>query len=79
VQFNVQNPGAAWVVDLTGAGAVREGTDAAAAATLRIDDADLVALSKDPSIARDLYQHGKLKVTGDVRIAQKLGFLKDLI
>jgi 3-hydroxyacyl-CoA dehydrogenase/3a,7a,12a-trihydroxy-5b-cholest-24-enoyl-CoA hydratase len=79
VQFQVTNPSASWVVDLTGAGAVREGADPSATTTLRIDDADLVALSKDPSIARDLYQHGKLKVTGDVRVAQKLGFLKELV
>ncbi len=73
------NPKASWVVDLTGAGAVREGTEAGAQAALRIDDAELAALSKDPGRARDLYQHGKLRVDGDVRIAQKLGFLKDLI
>ncbi|HEX3771069.1 MAG TPA: SDR family NAD(P)-dependent oxidoreductase [Polyangiaceae bacterium] len=79
LQFKVTNPAAEYVVDLTGAGAVREGTEAAATTTLRIDDADLVALSKDPSTARDLYQHGKLKVVGDVRPAQKLGFLKDLV
>jgi 3-hydroxyacyl-CoA dehydrogenase/3a,7a,12a-trihydroxy-5b-cholest-24-enoyl-CoA hydratase len=78
VQVNVTNPSASWVVDLTGPGEVREGTDAKATTTLRIDDADLAALSKDPSTARDLYQHGKLKVIGDVRVAQKLGFLKDL-
>jgi 3-hydroxyacyl-CoA dehydrogenase/3a,7a,12a-trihydroxy-5b-cholest-24-enoyl-CoA hydratase len=78
VQFQVTSPSASYVVDLTGAGAVREGTEAAATSTLRIDDADLAALSKDPSTARDLYQHGKLKVIGDVRVAQKLGFLKDL-
>jgi 3-hydroxyacyl-CoA dehydrogenase/3a,7a,12a-trihydroxy-5b-cholest-24-enoyl-CoA hydratase len=79
LQFNVTNPNAGWVVDLTGAGAVREGSDAKAGAALRIDDADLVALCKDPGSARDLYQHGKLRVDGDVRIAHKLGFLKDLI
>ncbi|HTB78068.1 MAG TPA: SCP2 sterol-binding domain-containing protein, partial [Polyangiaceae bacterium] len=79
LQVNVTNPSASWVVDLTGPGEVREGTDAKATTTLRIDDADLAALSKDPSTARDLYQHGKLKVIGDVRVAQKLGFLKDLV
>jgi (3R)-3-hydroxyacyl-CoA dehydrogenase / 3a,7a,12a-trihydroxy-5b-cholest-24-enoyl-CoA hydratase / enoyl-CoA hydratase 2 len=79
LQFNVQNPKASWVVDLTGAGAVREGTDPKAPTTLRVDDADLAALCKDPGRARDLYQHGKLRVDGDVRVAQKLGFLKDLI
>ena len=78
LQFNVTNPKASWVVDLSGAGAVREGSDAKATTTLRVDDADLAALCKDPGAARDLYQHGKLRVDGDVRIAHKLGFLKDL-
>jgi 3-hydroxyacyl-CoA dehydrogenase/3a,7a,12a-trihydroxy-5b-cholest-24-enoyl-CoA hydratase len=79
LQFNVTNPNAGWVVDLTGVGAVREGSDAKAGAAFRIDDADLAGLCKDPGRARDLYQHGKLRVDGDVRIAHKLGFLKDLI
>ncbi len=78
LQFNVTNPKASWVVDLSGAGAVREGSDAKATTTLRVDDADLAALCKDPGAARDLYQHGRLRVDGDVRIAHKLGFLKDL-
>jgi 3-hydroxyacyl-CoA dehydrogenase/3a,7a,12a-trihydroxy-5b-cholest-24-enoyl-CoA hydratase len=79
LQLNVKNPDGSWVIDLTGAGAVREGTDAKATTVLRIDDADLVALTKDPSQAQSLYQHGKLRVDGDVRPATKLSFLKDLI
>jgi 3-hydroxyacyl-CoA dehydrogenase/3a,7a,12a-trihydroxy-5b-cholest-24-enoyl-CoA hydratase len=57
---------------------VREGTDAKATTVLRIEDADLAALCKDPGKAQDLYQHGKLRVDGDVRPAHKLSFLKDL-
>jgi (3R)-3-hydroxyacyl-CoA dehydrogenase / 3a,7a,12a-trihydroxy-5b-cholest-24-enoyl-CoA hydratase / enoyl-CoA hydratase 2 len=79
LQFDVTNPKASWVVDLSGAGEVREGADPKAATAIRIDDAELAALCKDPGRARDLYQHGKLRVDGDVRIAHKLGFLKDLI
>jgi 3-hydroxyacyl-CoA dehydrogenase/3a,7a,12a-trihydroxy-5b-cholest-24-enoyl-CoA hydratase len=78
VQLDVTNPEGHWVLDLTGAGAVREGTEAKATAKLRIDDADLVALAKDPSHVRDLFQRGKLRVDGDVTVAHKLGFLKDL-
>jgi 3-hydroxyacyl-CoA dehydrogenase/3a,7a,12a-trihydroxy-5b-cholest-24-enoyl-CoA hydratase len=81
LQFTIKNPDASWVVDLTGAGAVREGTDPKAATGLRIDDADLAALCKGadlPAAAQDLYQHGKLRVDGDVRLAHKLSFLKDL-
>ena len=79
LQFDVTGPDASWVVDLTGAGVVREGTDAKAATRLRIADGDLAALCKDPQAARDLYQRGTLRVDGDVRGAQKLAFLKDLV
>ncbi|HEX4448847.1 MAG TPA: SCP2 sterol-binding domain-containing protein, partial [Polyangiaceae bacterium] len=78
MQFNVTNPAASFVVDLTGSGAVREGIEAKAATALRIDDGDLAALTKDPAKSQDLYQRGKLRVDGDVRLAHKLGFLKDL-
>jgi 3-hydroxyacyl-CoA dehydrogenase/3a,7a,12a-trihydroxy-5b-cholest-24-enoyl-CoA hydratase len=78
IQVNVTNPDGHWTLDLTGSGAVKEGTDAKAATTLRIEDADLVALTKDPSQARDFFQRGKLRVDGDIRPATKLGFLKDL-
>ena len=77
LQFLVS--GATYVVDLTGAGSVREGTDAKAATALKIGADDLAALCKDPTRAGDLYQHGKLRVDGDVRVAHKLGFLKDLV
>ena len=76
--FDVKSPDASWTVDLTGAGAVREGKDAKATTVFRIEDADLAALAKDPSQTQSLYQHGKLRVDGDVRPAHKLGFLKDL-
>jgi (3R)-3-hydroxyacyl-CoA dehydrogenase / 3a,7a,12a-trihydroxy-5b-cholest-24-enoyl-CoA hydratase / enoyl-CoA hydratase 2 len=79
IQLDVKNPDGSWVIDLTGSGAVREGKDAKATTVLRIDDADLVALTKDPNQAQSLYQHGKLRVDGDVRPATKLSFLKDLV
>ncbi|MBI2892266.1 MAG: SDR family NAD(P)-dependent oxidoreductase [Deltaproteobacteria bacterium] len=79
VQFAVSSPDRSWVVDLrSGAGAVREGTDAQAAATFRIDDEDLAVLAKDPQKAKDLFMHGKLRVDGDIRLAHKLGFLNGL-
>jgi 3-hydroxyacyl-CoA dehydrogenase/3a,7a,12a-trihydroxy-5b-cholest-24-enoyl-CoA hydratase len=78
LQFDVKSPDKSWVVDMTSAGAVREGTDSKATTVFRIADADLVALCKDPASSRDLYQRGKLRVDGDVRLAHKLGFLKDL-
>jgi 3-hydroxyacyl-CoA dehydrogenase/3a,7a,12a-trihydroxy-5b-cholest-24-enoyl-CoA hydratase len=77
VQFKLRDPERSFVVDLTGKGAVREGSDPKAAVTFTLDDADLAALSKKDG-ARDLYQHGKLRVDGDVRLAQKLSFLNGL-
>jgi 3-hydroxyacyl-CoA dehydrogenase/3a,7a,12a-trihydroxy-5b-cholest-24-enoyl-CoA hydratase len=78
LQLDVTNPDGHWILDFTGAGAVREGTDAKATTKLRIDDADLVALTKDPSQVRSFFQRGKLRVDGDVTAAHKLTFLKDL-
>jgi 3-hydroxyacyl-CoA dehydrogenase/3a,7a,12a-trihydroxy-5b-cholest-24-enoyl-CoA hydratase len=79
LQFRVKSPDGAWVTDFAASPpAVREGTDAAAAAVITLDDEDLAALAADPSKAKDLFQHGKLRVDGDVRLAHKLGFLAGL-
>jgi 3-hydroxyacyl-CoA dehydrogenase/3a,7a,12a-trihydroxy-5b-cholest-24-enoyl-CoA hydratase len=48
-------------------------------ATLTISSADLAALSSGKASAKSLYQHGQLKVDGDVAVAHRLGFLKALI
>jgi 3-hydroxyacyl-CoA dehydrogenase/3a,7a,12a-trihydroxy-5b-cholest-24-enoyl-CoA hydratase len=48
-------------------------------ATLTISDADLVALVTGKATAKNLYQHGKLKVDGDVSVAHRLGFLNKLV
>ncbi|HVH46025.1 MAG TPA: SCP2 sterol-binding domain-containing protein, partial [Labilithrix sp.] len=66
-----------WLLDLTGAGSVTEGADKGAAVTLTLTDEDLVALTKGESL-RDLYQHGRVRVDGDARIAHKLTFFKGL-
>jgi 3-hydroxyacyl-CoA dehydrogenase/3a,7a,12a-trihydroxy-5b-cholest-24-enoyl-CoA hydratase len=47
--------------------------------TLTIADGDLADLASGKTTARDLYQHGKLRVDGDVSVAHRLGFLKGLI
>src|SRR5262249_5488971 len=49
----------------------------AAQATLTIADGDLPSLSSGNM--RSLYQHGKLRVDGDVTVAHRLGFLKGLL
>ena len=77
LQFKIKGPDAAWIVDLENdAGSVSQGA-AQADATFTISDEDLAALAADGN-ARDLFMHGKLKVDGDVRVAQKLGFFKGL-
>jgi (3R)-3-hydroxyacyl-CoA dehydrogenase / 3a,7a,12a-trihydroxy-5b-cholest-24-enoyl-CoA hydratase / enoyl-CoA hydratase 2 len=49
------------------------------AATLTLADADLAALVRGESTARDLYQRGKLRVDGDVSAAHRLGFMTGLV
>jgi 3-hydroxyacyl-CoA dehydrogenase/3a,7a,12a-trihydroxy-5b-cholest-24-enoyl-CoA hydratase len=66
VTFNVTEPAASFVV---GSGASK--------ATLTIADADLPGLATGN--VKSLYQHGKLRVDGDVSVAHRLGFLKGLI
>ncbi|MBX3207817.1 MAG: SDR family NAD(P)-dependent oxidoreductase [Labilithrix sp.] len=67
----------AWLLDLTGAGAIAEGKGAADA-TLTLGDDDLVALAKGETL-RDLYQHGRVRIDGDPRVAHKLNFWKGLV
>jgi len=47
-----------------------------AVTVLTIKDADLAGLSAGN--AKSLYQHGQLRVDGDVSVAHRLGFLKGL-
>jgi (3R)-3-hydroxyacyl-CoA dehydrogenase / 3a,7a,12a-trihydroxy-5b-cholest-24-enoyl-CoA hydratase / enoyl-CoA hydratase 2 len=80
IQFKVTAPERAWGVDLRSApGTVTEGAQAGATATLTLADEDLQALAKGTVTARDLFQQGKLRVDGDVRVAHRLGFFKNLI
>jgi (3R)-3-hydroxyacyl-CoA dehydrogenase / 3a,7a,12a-trihydroxy-5b-cholest-24-enoyl-CoA hydratase / enoyl-CoA hydratase 2 len=43
---------------------------------LTITDGDFAALTAGRESIQSLYQHGKLRVDGDVRVAARLGFLK---
>jgi 3-hydroxyacyl-CoA dehydrogenase/3a,7a,12a-trihydroxy-5b-cholest-24-enoyl-CoA hydratase len=67
VTFNVTDPAFSKTYELGGS----------TAATLTIADADLAGLAAGNTKA--LYQHGKLRVDGDVSVAHRLGFLKGLI
>jgi 3-hydroxyacyl-CoA dehydrogenase/3a,7a,12a-trihydroxy-5b-cholest-24-enoyl-CoA hydratase len=78
LQFTVD--GKSWVVDLSsGAGSVKEGTDPKAATLFTLEGQHLLALVKGTGSAHDLFQHGQLRVDGDVHYAKKLGILKDLV
>ncbi len=48
-------------------------------ATLTISDADLVALVTGKTTTKVLFQHGQLRVDGDVSVAHRLGILKNLV
>ncbi|MBK8219154.1 MAG: SDR family NAD(P)-dependent oxidoreductase [Myxococcales bacterium] len=77
LKFKVTQPDAVWTVDLkNGAGGVTSG-EAQADATLTLTDEDLEAIARgeDP---KGLYQHGKIRVDGNVQLAKKIGFLKQL-
>ncbi|MCC6523422.1 MAG: SDR family NAD(P)-dependent oxidoreductase [Polyangiaceae bacterium] len=79
IAFKVTAPAAAYTVDLrTAPGSVKDGAASDAGATLTLADADLAALAAGSAAAQDLFQRGRLRVDGDVRLAQKLGFLKGL-
>jgi len=48
-------------------------------ATISASDADFVSLVTGKASAKSLFQHGQLRVDGDVTVAHRLGFLKGLI
>jgi 3-hydroxyacyl-CoA dehydrogenase/3a,7a,12a-trihydroxy-5b-cholest-24-enoyl-CoA hydratase len=74
VRFKVTDAGD-FVVDGTGAGAVRSEGDATTTVTL--DEEALAALVGGESPER-LHQTGRMRVDGDVRVAARLGFMKGL-
>ncbi len=76
VQFNIA--GQSFVVDGP-AGSVREGTQPGAKTVISLSDDDLVALSRGEKTAQSLYQHGNLRVDGDVGPAHQLSFLRGLL
>jgi len=73
------DPDSVWTIHAAGASpSVTQGATAGASSTLTLSDADLAAIAKGTKTARDLFQHGKLRVDGDVSVAHRLGFLKGL-
>jgi len=80
VALRTTAPEGAWVLDLAGGKAeVRRGEAKEAAATLTVAGEDLEALARGEADMQQLYQRGKLRVDGDVRVARRLGLLKGLL
>ncbi|MFL5322201.1 MAG: SCP2 sterol-binding domain-containing protein, partial [Myxococcaceae bacterium] len=77
VQFKVKDPEFLFVADFV-KGDVREGSDKATA-TITLTDEALTQLAKGEETPQSLYQHGQLRVDGDVLVAHRLGLLKQLI
>jgi 3-hydroxyacyl-CoA dehydrogenase/3a,7a,12a-trihydroxy-5b-cholest-24-enoyl-CoA hydratase len=78
IEIDLTEPDSKWVIDLKNGGGVREGSDGKADCRLTISERDFLALVKGEQPVRVLYQNGKLRVDGDVRVAQRLDFLKSL-
>jgi 3-hydroxyacyl-CoA dehydrogenase/3a,7a,12a-trihydroxy-5b-cholest-24-enoyl-CoA hydratase len=76
VALKVSDIGKSWTLDFK-TGSIKEGADASATTTVSLDDAALVQLTKGESV-QSLYQHGSLRVDGDLRPAHKLGVLSGL-
>ena len=75
LQFDVSGPDSSWIVDLSGPGAISQGTAENAATTLALSDEALGALAAGTT-PKSLFMRGELKVAGDLENAHKLGFLK---
>jgi len=73
VRLEIKDPELSQTLELGGADPARID------ATLVIGDADLAALASGKATAKQLFQHGKLRVEGDLSVAHRLGFLKGLI
>ena len=72
--FKLVDPGSEWTVDGAAVSPADFGT---ATVTFTLKDEDLAALSAGD--VRGLYQHGKIRVDGDVAVAHRLGLLKGLL
>jgi len=80
MQFVVTGPDSAWIVDMRKSpGSVETGQNGEAAVTFTISDGDLKSLVSGEASAHDMYMRGSLRVDGDVRVAQRLAFLKGLL
>jgi 3-hydroxyacyl-CoA dehydrogenase/3a,7a,12a-trihydroxy-5b-cholest-24-enoyl-CoA hydratase len=80
IELRVKDPENVYTIDLkNGAGSVKAGKDSLSAdVVLTVSDGDLAALASSGGKLQSFYQHGKVRVDGDVRAASKLTFLSKL-
>jgi 3-hydroxyacyl-CoA dehydrogenase/3a,7a,12a-trihydroxy-5b-cholest-24-enoyl-CoA hydratase len=76
VQFAISDPESKWFVSGT---EVSAGKAEKPAATITIKDDDLAALASGKQSAQSLYQHGQLRIDGDISVGHRLGVLKGLL
>jgi len=78
VALVVSGPDASFTLDLkNGKGSLKDGVDPKADITLKLTDEELGKLVATGNV-RDAYQHGLVRIDGDVRIAHRLSFFKGL-
>ena len=79
ISFKVKDAGFEFTADLKGSSpSVKPGLDAKADTRIILTDEALTSLAKGES-AQALYQHGQLRVDGELIAAHRLGFLKQLV
>jgi (3R)-3-hydroxyacyl-CoA dehydrogenase / 3a,7a,12a-trihydroxy-5b-cholest-24-enoyl-CoA hydratase / enoyl-CoA hydratase 2 len=81
VEFRLTGPDSEWHLDFAGGNAtVASGRAKNPAAVLTLSTEDLLALVRGTENDARLFQTGKLRVDGDVRVAShRLGILKGLL
>ncbi len=80
IDFVIESPASRWTVTLQGERRdVSEGAAVRATTTLTLAEEDLAALARGETDARDLYQRGRLRVDGELAVAQRLDFLRGII
>ena len=80
-QFNITKgpggKGATWTVDAKGGNCVKPSAPPKADCTITISDADFVAMSTGKLNGMQAFMSGKMKIKGNMALAQKFGALVD--
>ncbi len=72
MQWEITEPAGHWALDFSGPASVVEGSLADPEVTFTISDANISALASGKSPVQKMYQEGKLRVDGDIAVAQTL-------